>query len=94
MGSERSSFLSDVLVHLHQGLLLNSPKLDANQTGVVPNIVKMLNIADESCTNAKVGICQSNQVFLHVSLLTTFGHLEHFSCASFKNMKETKLKIQ
>ena len=35
-----SSFLSDVLVHLHQGLLLSWPKLDANQTAVVPDIVK------------------------------------------------------
>ena len=45
--------LSDVLVHLHQGLLLSSTNIDANKT-VVPDIVKMLSLADDSCTNATV----------------------------------------
>ena len=49
------SFLSDVLVHLHQGLLLSSRNIDANKTAVVPDIVKMLSVADDSCTNATVG---------------------------------------
>ena len=49
------SFLSDVLVHLHQGLLLSSTNIDANKTAVVPDIVKMLSVADDSCTNATVG---------------------------------------
>ena len=48
------SFLSDVLVHLHQVLLLSSTNIDANKT-VVPDIVKMLSVADDSCTNATVG---------------------------------------
>ena len=46
------SFLSDVLVHLHQGLLLSSTNIDANKTAVVPDIVEMLSVADDSCTNA------------------------------------------
>ena len=29
--------------------------MDANQTAVEPDIVKMLSIADDSCTNATVG---------------------------------------
>ena len=47
-------FLPDVLVHLPQGLLSSSPNMDANQTAVKPDIVKILSIAD-SCTNATVG---------------------------------------
>ena len=47
--------MSDVLVHLHQGLLLTSTNIDANKTAVVPDIVKMLSVADDSCTNATVG---------------------------------------
>ena len=49
------SFLSDVLVHLHQGLLSSSTNIDANKTAVVPDIVKMLSVADDSCTNATGG---------------------------------------
>ena len=49
------SFLSDVLVHLHQGLLLSSRNIDANKTAVVPDIVKMLSVSDDSCTNTTVG---------------------------------------
>ena len=48
-----SMFMSDVLVHLHQGLLLSSTNIDANKTAVVPDLV--LNVADDSCTNATVG---------------------------------------
>ena len=47
--------MSDVLVHLHQGLLLSSTIIDANKTAAVPDIVKMLSVADDSCTNATVG---------------------------------------
>ena len=55
VGNIACSFLSDVLVHLHQGLLLSSRNIDANKTVVVPDIVKMLSVADDSCTNATVG---------------------------------------
>ena len=48
------SFLSYVLVHLHQGLLLSSTNIDANKTAVVPDIVNMLSVADDSCTNAEI----------------------------------------
>ena len=47
--------MPDVLIHLHQGLLLSSTNIDANKTAVVPDIVKMLSVADDSCTNATVG---------------------------------------
>ena len=30
-------------------------RVDANKTAVVPDIVKMLSVADDSCTNATVG---------------------------------------
>ena len=53
------SFLSDVLVRLHQGLLLSSANIDANKTAVVPDIVKMHSVADDSCTNATVGYITS-----------------------------------
>ena len=49
--------MSDVLVHLHQGLwLLSSTNIDANKTAVVPDIVKKLSVADDSCTNATVAV--------------------------------------
>ena len=51
--------MSNVLVHLHQGLLLSSTNFDANTTAVVPEIVKMLSVADDSCTNATVGYITS-----------------------------------
>ena len=35
---------SDVLDHLHQGLLLSSTNMDANHTAVVPDIGKMLSM--------------------------------------------------
>ena len=34
---------------------MSSTNIDANQTAVVPDIVKMLSIADDSYTNATVG---------------------------------------
>ena len=53
------SFLSDVLVHLHQGLLLGSTNINANKTAIVPDIVEMLSVAEDSCTNATVGYITS-----------------------------------
>ena len=55
------SMFIPVLVHLHQGLLLNSTNIDANKTAVVPDIglVKMLSVSDDSCTNATVGYITS-----------------------------------
>ena len=53
------SFLSDVLVHLHQGLLLSATNIAANKTAVVPDIIKMLSVAEDSCKNATVGYITS-----------------------------------
>ena len=50
------TFLSDVLIHLHQGLLLNSPNVDVNQTAVELDVValNMLCLAPP-CANATKG---------------------------------------
>jgi len=36
------AFLSDFLIHLHQGLLSSSPNVDVNQTAVAPDVVCLL----------------------------------------------------
>ena len=56
------SFLTYILVH--QGLLLSSPKMDANQIAVEPDIVKMLSIADSSLCNSGVYDNQTSLAYM------------------------------
>ena len=38
---------------------MSSTNIDAKKTAIVPDIVKMLSVADDSCTNATVGYITS-----------------------------------
>ena len=50
--------------------------MDANQTAIVPDIVKMVSIADDSCTNATVGYMTIQPDIVACVIVNDIGRFE------------------
>jgi len=53
------TFLSDVLIHLHQGLVSSSPNVDVNQTAVEPDVVALKCSALHPLCKCNKGVCDN-----------------------------------
>jgi len=53
------TFLSDVLIHLHQGLIWSSPNVDVNQTAMEPDVVALKCSALHPLCKCYKGVCDN-----------------------------------